>query len=516
MKFQAHRGVSTENPENTLEAIRAAVEQGYYSAEIDVNVTLDGQFVLLHDDTLNRTAKLMGGAEIGEKINIRDITYEQALEYDFGIGFARKFKGEKIPFLWDVLEFAARSGLKLKLDNKYESFSDDEKNKLFALLFDYRETAELTCKTVSELERAAKALPNMRFHYDGEVNDEILDLLSDIVPDRNFTVWLKSSRATPELCQNIKKRAELGIWHLSSYTQLAEAERLGADIIETNGQLKPIMNAGLTPDMHTHSNHSHDCSVSLEDMRAAQAKKHTELVAVTNHSDVGYYKTRDAFNCIKEAAEETTRLNARNDSPCRLLVGVEIGDGIFAPEKLRYIETLCDYDVIIGSIHCLMKDGVLTGYSCLDFSAESDEYVDRFMSDYFTALEKTVDTADFDILAHLTCPLRYVVGKHGKKVDMSKYDGVITEILKKIIKKGIALEVNTSSVSLALGDFVPSTDILVKYRELGGYLITLGSDAHILSEASANFDRAKSHLKNLGFENIFYYKNRRAYQCKLI
>lgn len=49
IKLQAHRGVSTEAPENTLEALRTAVEQGYFSAEIDISVTRDGQFVLLHD-----------------------------------------------------------------------------------------------------------------------------------------------------------------------------------------------------------------------------------------------------------------------------------------------------------------------------------------------------------------------------------------------------------------------------------------------------------------------------------
>ena len=98
---------------------------------------------------------------------------------------------------------------------------------------------------------------------------------------------------------------------------------------------------------------------------------------------------------------------------------------------------------------------------------------------------------------------------------MTEFEGIIDEILKMIIAKGIALEVNTSSLSLALGDFVPDTEILKKYKAMGGYLITIGSDAHVPEEASANFDRALRHLKALGFNNIFYYKNRTAYQCRL-
>ena len=516
VKFQAHRGVSTENPENTIEAIRAASEQGYYSAEIDVNVTLDGQFVLLHDDTLNRTARTPDGSRLKELLSISDITYEQALCYDFGIYFSRKFKGEKIPFLWDVLEFASKVGLKLKLDCKYENFSARDKENLFALLSRYANTAELTCKTLSELEHAAAVLPFSRFHYDGEISDEALSKLNGIADSKCLTVWVENSSAAPELCKQIKEHAELGIRRLSSYSELAAAESLGADIIETCGQLKPTMNAGLLPDMHTHSNHSHDCRVPLREMRAAQEAKNTRLAAVTNHADVGFYKTREELSHLTRAFEETVMLNARNNSPCRLLTGVEIGDGVFAPEMMRCAESLCDYDVIIGSVHCAEKDGVLYAYSRTNFSEESDRDVDEFLGEYFKNLKKTVEIGDFDILAHLTCPLRYVVGRSGKKADIAKYDGIITEILKEIIKKGIALELNTSSLSLALGDFVPSTDILVKYRELGGYLITLGSDAHILTEASANFERAKKHLKALGFENVFYYKNRRAYQCKLV
>ena len=91
MLFQAHRGVCTENPENTMPAFIAAIEQGYEVIEMDVSVTKDMQFVLLHDDELNRTARLKNGNEIPDRIKIRDITYTEALEYDYGISFSKKF-----------------------------------------------------------------------------------------------------------------------------------------------------------------------------------------------------------------------------------------------------------------------------------------------------------------------------------------------------------------------------------------------------------------------------------------
>ena len=84
----------------------------------------------------------------------------------------------------------------------------------------------------------------------------------------------------------------------------------------------------------------------------------------------------------------------------------------------------------------------------------------------------------------------------------------------RIIKKGIALEVNTSAYEV-LNDFMPSAEILKKYYAMGGYLITLGSDAHIAKDAAMHFDKAIQILKTIGFSHIFYYKNRKPMQITI-
>ena len=90
--FQAHKGVSTENPENTMPAFKASIEQGYNIIELDVSVMKDMKFVLLHDSTINRTARNYDGTEISEQIEIGKITYAEALNYDFGIAVSEKFR----------------------------------------------------------------------------------------------------------------------------------------------------------------------------------------------------------------------------------------------------------------------------------------------------------------------------------------------------------------------------------------------------------------------------------------
>ena len=62
-------------------------------------------------------------------------------------------------------------------------------------------------------------------------------------------------------------------------------------------------------------------------------------------------------------------------------------------------------------------------------------------------------------------------------------------------------------------EFMPEREIVKRYRELGGYLITVGSDAHISQNSANSFDMAYEMIKEIGFENIYYYKNRRAIQC---
>ena len=101
--LQAHRGVSSEYPENTMAAFRASVEQGYGLIELDPKHTADGKFVILHDKTLARTARDQNGN--APDYAIKDITLQKAQEYEYGSWFAPEFKGEPLPLLSDVLDF---------------------------------------------------------------------------------------------------------------------------------------------------------------------------------------------------------------------------------------------------------------------------------------------------------------------------------------------------------------------------------------------------------------------------
>lgn len=98
-----HRGYNGTAPENTLPAYKLSKQMGFNYVETDVSFTSDGVAVLLHDATINRTARNADGTSISETINIADITYEQALTYDFGIWKGASYAGTPIPTLAQFL-----------------------------------------------------------------------------------------------------------------------------------------------------------------------------------------------------------------------------------------------------------------------------------------------------------------------------------------------------------------------------------------------------------------------------
>ena len=103
-----HRGYGTIAPENTLPAYELSKQMGFDCVETDVCFTKDGVAVLLHDGTINRTARNADGSELSEEdIEISDITYEEALAYDFGIWMGEEYKGTPLPTFEAFLDLCA-------------------------------------------------------------------------------------------------------------------------------------------------------------------------------------------------------------------------------------------------------------------------------------------------------------------------------------------------------------------------------------------------------------------------
>lgn len=263
-------------------------------------------------------------------------------------------------------------------------------------------------------------------------------------------------------------------------------------------------------DMHTHSESSHDSVCPITDMAKAQKALGTDGFAVTDHCDFEFWETVDIDAVIKSSHEAAEKASA--ELGIEILKGAEFGEAIWYPEKAKEIMSRYEFDVIIGSVHAARYDGLEMPYSQIDFGKLSDEVIREYLITYFDDVLDMLSTEDVDIAAHITCPLRYIIGKYERNVDCRDFKAAIEKILDCIIRRKIALEVNTSGLSKGSKYYktMPEEWILEEYKKRGGKLVTVGSDAHVAENASLSFDAAYAMLKKCGFDSCYYYKNRQA------
>lgn len=533
VKLQAHRGVSGENPENTMPAFQAAIDQGYPYIELDVKVTKDLQCVVLHDNTINRTARRFDGSIVGAALPVAELSYEELQEYDFGIGYHIKFKGTKIPLLEEVLQLGREAGIKVKIDAAYRKLRAEYKEALFAVLDRYTDVAELTIANMETLEEAIARYPNMHLHFDKVYGVETIQTVAEKIGKDQVTFWLPYPNQhteyanvpyiTAELAAEVKKYGSLGVWLLTKQSELKEVEELGADIVETNGALKYEMRKGVLADMHVHTAHSHDAFISMERMLQGGIDNGMHVMAIADHCDVTRCENDpdwDIYTNIKEACAEVEELNKKYSDQCLLLKSVELGDGVWYPEQSYKVATQLPYDVIVGATHAVRCEAAEAipikekWYSKIEFQDMTEEQFDDFMKNYFDDMLTMVETQNIDIMAHILCGICYYRYRYNIYKDVRPYEKQITTILKAIIRKGIAMEMENQLFEEVEGEY-PYYWIVEKFYELGGYLVTLSSDAHDPKSVGKNYEHRIQMLKKAGFTHMLYYKDRKAIPCSL-
>lgn len=191
-----HRGWNSVAPENTLPAFKLSKRNGFRYVETDVCSTLDNVLVLLHDGTINRTARNSDGSEIANTINIADITYQQALEYDFGIFKSVNYAGTKIPKFDDFCALCKKIGLHPYIELKTYNMNQSNVNAVVntVRLNGLQDTCTYISFTKSLLEYVKTANPRARLGLliSGDITSSILENVNSLKTDTN-EVFLSNS-----------------------------------------------------------------------------------------------------------------------------------------------------------------------------------------------------------------------------------------------------------------------------------------------------------------------------------
>lgn len=257
-------------------------------------------------------------------------------------------------------------------------------------------------------------------------------------------------------------------------------------------------------DVHMHSTFSHDSEATVEQMIQGAIAKDLEMICFTDHYDKDNmaWGPEDIFN-PEEYFRVIPPLQEKYRGQIDVRIGVEIGLGSHLGKYYHTFVNQYPFDFVIGSVHSVKGYDIAHGEL---FDQYSDEEV------YRITLEETIEdirvTDDFDVLGHLDYMTRY--GKEREKAySYEKFRETIDEILRLLIAKGKGLELNMAGLKYGLPYAHPHRDVLKRYRELGGEILTVGADGHKPEHIAYDFYKVSEILKDCGFKYYTEFRARR-------
>ncbi len=262
-------------------------------------------------------------------------------------------------------------------------------------------------------------------------------------------------------------------------------------------------------DLHIHTLHSADSKQTINEVCESALQKGLEGIAICDHADMWFSKKLNTSSEILGCMEDIRRAREIYGDRLEILQGVEMAEYLYDPEESERILNLGEFDVILGSVHSLIFEDIDDSYSRVDFSDMPEEKIVRFMKKYFYCMQEMIEKTDFDVLTHLTCPLRYINGKYKRNIEISHFEKETSEILDQIIRKDIPLEINTSGIGTFYGRYMPDVPLIRTYADMGGKLITLASDAHVSQNIGNAFPAARALLQDIGLDSYCVFRQRK-------
>lgn len=257
-------------------------------------------------------------------------------------------------------------------------------------------------------------------------------------------------------------------------------------------------------DFHIHTKFSFDSETPVRDQIEKAIELSMDTICFTDHHDYDAPKdlapmlldTEPYFQEIKQLKEEFAgRISIRT--------GVELGLQSHLKDYLEKYSNEWSFDFIIGSCHLI--DGY-DPYFPEFFEIHEEE---KGYQRYFEYLLENIKLHNcYDVLGHIDYVVRYGPNKN-QYYSYNKYRDLIDEILKTAIQKHKGIEINTGGFKYGLGHPNPHEDIIKRYLELGGEIITLGSDGHRPEHLGYDFHKLPEFLSQLGVKYYTIFKNRK-------
>jgi len=257
-------------------------------------------------------------------------------------------------------------------------------------------------------------------------------------------------------------------------------------------------------DYHLHTMFSGDSDTDPRLQIERAASLGMEEICLTDHQDFDFppgdfvfvFDTQKYFNMLKGLQEEY-------DGRIKIRIGVEAGLQPHLSDVLDWYVRMYPFDYVIGSTHLSRR---LDPYEPSFWEGiDEDKAIEAYFQD---ELENLTSVSCYDVAGHIDFVLR-TCSMPGLKRAWPRYSGLIDAMLRHIIEHGKGIECNTSGLRSGQGFPNPHPDILKRYRELGGEIITIGSDAHVPGHVGKDFELLHDMLQDCGFKYYTVFRQRK-------
>ena len=271
-------------------------------------------------------------------------------------------------------------------------------------------------------------------------------------------------------------------------------------------------------DNHNHSQFSFDGQrTSIEASARAALSAGLGGICFSDHCDhyvppmkADFEDLKPEYFDVDEQQAEITRVQRLLGDDIKILKGIEIGMYEDCHEQIRNILRSNSFDQVLASVHYIEQTDPYYGgyYDDKDWKQAYGRYLE-------TIYREMTWLGDFDIMGHYDYIVRYAPYPV-TSIRYRDFGDIFDEMFRYMIQEGKALEINTKSYEGHRGRIVElDHNVLHRYREMGGEIISLGSDSHEASRVGAGFSHHAALLKSLGFRWSAHYENRKLVQLPL-
>ena len=262
-------------------------------------------------------------------------------------------------------------------------------------------------------------------------------------------------------------------------------------------------------DVHMHCGCSNDSETRPEDMVENAIAKGLSVICFTDHYDKDNLDWGDeAIFDVESYFQKMIELQEEYRDRIEIRIGAEIGMQPYLAEYYQNFMAQHPFDFVIGSVHSVLEHDVALDF----FQKHSDP--EGYKIYFEEMLQDVQKIKSYDVLGHLDYIVRYS-NQGSKGFDLNDYMDIIEEILKQVIAHGKGIEMNMSGLKYGLGAPHPQPEIIKRYRELGGEIITVGADGHIPEHIAYDYHLADDILKSCGFKYYTEFKGRKPLFVKI-